>query len=373
MIPFSKPYLAGCERTTLEKSLSTAHWSGDGPFSRECCRILREMTGSPVFMTASATQALELALMALSLEPGDEVILPSYTFVSTANAAVLNGLRPVFVDIREDTLNIDETLIEGAITRKTRAILPVHYAGVAAEMESLSAIAKRHRLAVVEDAAQAVHAFYRKRPLGTFGDMGVFSFHQTKNFTCGEGGAIVVNNPDLMNRIEIHRQKGTDRSRFLKGDVDKYSWVDRGSSYVLSDLLAAFLAPQLEAREEITRLRKGVYERYLEGLSFGAGGRFRLPAIPASCEPNYHIFYIRLENETTRDRLKAHLKDKGIETASHFVPLHDSRGGKKFGTVGSRMEVTTRVASTLLRLPLYPGLSHREQQDVIRAVEGFFA
>lgn len=372
MIPFYRPHLTGQEQSHLEESLATGHWRADGPFSEKCCRILRERTNSPVYLTSSATHALELALMALNLHPGDEVIVPSFTFVSTANAVVMNGLTPVFVDIREDTLNIDEKLIERAITQRTRAVIPVHYAGVACEMESINALAKRFRLAVIEDAAHGVNAFYKERALGSWGDLGVFSFHQTKNLTCGEGGTVVVANEQLIKRIEIHRQKGTDRSRFLLGQIDKYSWIDRGSNYQLSDILAAFLYAQLQAMDEITEKRRILYMSYLENLGPIARGRFRLPVIPEACRSNYHIFHILMENQLERDRLKTYLADQGVETATHFVPLHSSPGGKKFGVVRGRMEVTDMAAGCLLRLPLYPDLTREEQDHILRCFGAFF-
>ncbi len=368
----SSPYLTGLELKFLEESVALGNWAGDGPFSEKCCALLSELTGSPVFLTPSGTHALELGLMSLNLAPGDEVILPSYTFVSTANALVINGLKPVFVDIRSDTLNLDEKLIEQAITKKTKAILPVHYAGVAAEMDAINSIAKKQGLTVIEDAAQGVNAYYKERPLGSLGDLGAFSFHQTKNFTCGEGGALVVSNKELLHRIQIHRQKGTDRTRFLKGEVDKYTWVDRGSSYLMSDLLAAFLYAQLQSMNEITLKRKKLFNYYLDGLRPLSNHYFQLPIIPSTCQSNYHLFYLLLENNQLRNRLQAYLKEHNIEASTHFEPLHDSKGGKKYGVVRGPMTVTNNIAANILRLPLLTDMTQEEQDRVVDALESFF-
>lgn len=371
-IPFYRPFLTGNELRRIEEALSSHLWGGDGPFSKKCSDRLRELTGSPVFLTSSGTHALELAFMALGLERDDEVILPSYTFVSCANAVVQMGLKPVFVDVREDTLNIDESLIERALTPRTKAVLVVHYAGVSAAMDPILDLARRRGLFVVEDAAQGVNAFYKGKHLGTLGDLGVFSFHNTKNVTSGEGGAIVVNNEKFLKRVEVHRQKGTDRSRFLRGEVDKYSWIDRGSCYWLSDILAALLFPQLEVLEEITQKRKAICDDYAKKLAPLAPGRFRLPVVPPECRTNHHIFYLLLDRPETRDRLRAHLRENGVEATAHFVPLHASPGGKKFGEIRSTMTVSERAGNCLLRLPLYAQMTREEQGCVIDALRSFF-
>ncbi len=372
-IPFSRPYLSGREWEYVREAIESRHWSGDGPFTRKCTNLLSSVTKCPVYLTPSGTAALELATMALGLEPGDEVILPSYTFPSTANAIVRAGLKPVFIDIREDTLNLDETLIEPAISEKTRAIMVVHYAGVAAEMEAINAIAKKRGLLVVEDAAHGVNAFWRGKPLGTLGDLGCYSFHQTKNFSCGEGGAIVVNNERFHERIQIHRQKGTNRSQFLLGKVDKYSWIDRGSNYMLSDILAAFLFAQLQALSDITERRKIIYFRYIDGLSgLSDNGDLVLPIIPKNAQSNYHLFHIVVKDPSVLEKLSTYLAKRGIETATHFIPLHSSAGGRRWGIVRSPMTVTERVGDCLLRLPLYTEITREEQERVIEAIRSFY-
>lgn len=311
--------------------------------------------------------------MTLNLKPGDEVILPSFTFVSTATAVVQMGLTPVFVDIRPDTLNIDERLIEPAISAKTRVIMPVHYAGVACEMDAIRTIAQKHRLKIIEDAAHGVNAFYGSTPLGALGELGVFSFHQTKNLTCGEGGALIVGDESYLKTVEIHREKGTNRSDFLRKEVDKYVWIDRGSSYLMADILASFLYAQLQAMEEITQKRKKKFERYQILLSGHNNHDLRLPVVPKNCRPNFHIYYILLENKQKRDALKEYLKQQGIETASHYLPLHKSAGGKKYAkAAASHLPVTKKTADTILRLPLYPGLTLREQIFICRHIENFF-
>jgi dTDP-4-amino-4,6-dideoxygalactose transaminase len=371
-IPFFLPYRSGREEEFLVQALASSHWSGDGPFSKKCSKMLEDLTGAPVLLTPSGTHALELAFMTLNLEPGSEVILPSYTFVSSATCLVQFGLKPVFVDVREDTLNIDETLIEQAISDKTRAILAVHYAGVAAEMDAILAIARKYGLAVVEDAAQAVRAFYKGKALGSLGNLGAFSFHHTKNFSCGEGGALVVADRRLFGAAEIHREKGTDRKQFLEGRIEKYTWRDRGSSYLLSDLSAAVLCAQLSAAEEIAARKKRIYETYREELSGVAPERMKLPVIPSGCRSNHHFFHVLLESATTRSELARHLRDRGVETAAHFVPLHDSPAGSRFGTARSPLDVSKKAGETLLRLPSHANLTPEEQERIIGAVKGFF-
>jgi len=372
LIPNSVPYLTGQELRYVTEVVSSVAMQEDGSFSQKCMSLLREKTGSPVYLTPSGTAALELAFMALDLGDGDEVLVPSYTFVSCANALVQMRLTPVFVDIREDTLNINELLLESAISPRTRAILVVHYAGIAAEMDSIMDIARRHNLVVIEDAAQAVNSHYKGKHLGSIGDIGIFSFHQTKNFSCGQGGAIVVNRDDLVEGIEIHRLKGTDRGRFLRGEVDKYSWIDRGSNYLLSEIQAAFLIAQLEGMEQITAKRKAAYEYYLEKLEPLSQGRFSLPVIPAGCCPNYHIFYILTSGQYELEQLDVYCRERSIETATHFVPLHSALGGRRFGKVGGSLAVTERVGQSLLRLPLYTQITQEEQDRVIDCLKSYF-
>ncbi len=371
-IPFHTPQITGDELDCLRESLKFGHWSGDGPFTKKCEVLLEKMMQSRVFLTPSGTHALELAVMSLGLSPGDEVILPSFTFVSTANALVLNALRPVFIDVRPDTLNMDEALVEQAISERTKAVLPVHYAGVVANMDAIVGTARKHGLSVIEDAAQAVNSYYDSKAAGTIGDFGCYSFHQTKNFSCGEGGALIVSNEKYRETVEIHREKGTNRSQFLQGRIDKYTWIDRGSSYLLSDLLAAFLYPQLLKMDEITRQREHLYLNYEERLSRLAPARFQLPTIPSNCRPNYHIFFLILDSASTREKFIAHMREKGVEVVSHFVPLHSSPAGKKFGTVRGKMDVTDRIADRLVRLPLYPQMTIETQGYVIEAIGSFF-
>ena len=307
------------------------------------------------------------------LGPGDEVILPSYTFVSTANAVVLRGATPVFVDVRPDTLNIDERLIEAAITPRTRAIFPVHYAGVACEMDEIMTIARRHNLLVVEDAAQGVFAKYKERWLGAIGHLGCYSFHETKNFSCGEGGALVVNDPEVENRAEILRAKGTNRSQFLRGQVDKYTWVDIGSSYVLSDMLAAFLLGQLEHMQRITSRRRAIYERYAAAFApLSAGNRIGVPFAPSHCTTNHHMFYILAADLEERTALIAHLRDAGILAVFHYVPLHSSPFARSIGVPQVDLPVTDKVSSSLVRLPMYFDLSDHEVDQVARCVIEFY-
>jgi len=371
-IPFFLPYRSGREEAFLAQALASSHWSGDGPFSKKCSKILEQMTGCPALLTPSGTHALELAFMTLNLEPGSEVILPSYTFVSSATCLVQFGLKPVFIDVREDTLNIDETLIEQALSPKTSAILAVHYAGVGAEMDAILAVARKRGLAVVEDAAQAVHSFYKGKALGSLGDLGAFSFHHTKNFSCGEGGALVVGDHRRLKAAEIHREKGTDRKQFLEGRIDKYTWQDRGSSYLLSDLSAAVLCAQLSAAEEIGARKKRIYETYREGLSGVAPERMKLPVISSGCRSNHHFFHVLLESAATRSKLAHYLKDQGVETAAHFVPLHDSPAGLKFGAARGTFPVSEKAGETLLRLPSHANLTPDEQERVIGTVRDFF-
>lgn len=373
-IPFNKPCVAGSEVEYIAAAIAAGQTSGDGPFTKRCQRLLETRFGAArALLTTSCTAALEMAGLLCDLKAGDEVILPSYTFVSTANAIVLRGARPVFVDVRPDTLNLDERLIEDALTPRTRAIWPVHYAGVACEMDEIMAIARRNGLTVVEDAAQGVFASYRGRWLGTIGDLGCYSFHETKNFSCGEGGALLVNAERFQHRAEILREKGTNRSQFLRGQVDKYTWVDVGSSYVPSDMLAAFLYGQLEHMEEITAKRRAVYERYTQLLApLAERGELRLPVVPTHCGSNYHMFYVLTADIDERSALIEHLKRAGILSVFHYVPLHTSPVGRSLGGRDGMLPVTEEVSSRLLRLPLFCDMTEAEVRDVAGQVYGFF-
>jgi dTDP-4-amino-4,6-dideoxygalactose transaminase len=372
-IPFNKPTVTGKELHYIAQVIAGGKIASDGPFTRECARLFENHFGIPkVLMTPSCTAALEIAAMLSDLHDGDEVILPSYTFVSTANAIVRLGARPVFVDIRPDTLNMDEELIEGAVTGRTKAILPVHYAGVACEMDRIMAIAERHDLLVIEDAAQGVYAFYRGRPLGSIGHLGAYSFHETKNYICGEGGALCINAPRFIERAEIIRDKGTNRSRFLRGMVDKYTWVDIGSSYVPSEITCAYLYAQLEQLEAIAHKRRSIYNFYLEHLApLEERGLLRLPRIPEHCESNYHMFYVLLPDSESRDRLMAQLKANGILAVFHYVPLHLAPMGERFGYRQGDLPVTEELSGRLLRLPFYYDLSHIEQMEVVSQINSF--
>ncbi len=373
-IPFNKPCIVGSELIYVGQTISGGHASGDGPFTRRAQKLMEDRFGAGrILLTTSCTAALEMAALLCKLGPGDEVIVPSFTFVSTANAIVLRGAKPVFVDIRRDTLNIDERLIEAAITPRTRAIFPVHYAGVGCEMDEIMAIARRHNLLVVEDAAQGVFAKYKGQWLGTIGHMGCYSFHETKNFSCGEGGALTVNDPDLEKRAEILREKGTNRSQFLRGQVDKYTWVDIGSSYILSDMLAAFLHGQLENMEKITARRSEIFNLYASLLApLVESGRIRTPFIPEHCTTNYHMFYLLAANQDERTALIAHLRNAGILAVFHYVPLHSSPFAKSLGLSQPNLPVTDDTSSRLLRLPMYYDLNDRDVTEVAMSVLDFY-
>jgi dTDP-4-amino-4,6-dideoxygalactose transaminase len=373
-IPFNKPFITGREMVYLQRCVDDAAIGGDGAFTRACARWLEQRFGAArVLMTPSCTAALEMAVQLLDVGPGDEVILPSFTFVSTANAVVRAGARPVFVDIRPDTLNLDESLIQAALTPRTRAIVPVHYAGVACDMDRIAALAARRDVAVIEDAAQGVNAFYKGRPLGTIGALGAYSFHDTKNYVCGEGGALVVNKSSLIERAEIIREKGTNRSQFRRGEVDKYTWVDVGSSYIPSEVSCAFLLAQLEAMDEITARRRAIGDNYRQRLSFLAErGRLQLPQPPPECETNHHAFVMLLPDAATRTALMAYLERSGISAAFHYVPLHSAPMGRKFGFKPDDLPVTESVSARLLRLPFFPGLTNEQQDRIIDAVTKFF-
>jgi dTDP-4-amino-4,6-dideoxygalactose transaminase len=370
-IPFNWPYATGKELTYLAEAQRNHQLSGDGPFTKRCQRWIEERTGcSKALLTHSCTSALDLAALLLDIQNGDEIILPSYTFVSTANAFVLRGAVPVFVDIREDTLNLDERLIEAAITPRTRAIAPVHYAGVSCEMDSIVAIARRHNLKVVEDAAQGVMANYKGRALGAIGDLGSFSFHETKNIHSGEGGSLLVNNPDLVPPAEILREKGTDRSRFFRGEVDKYTWQDVGSSFLPSEITAAFLWAQLEQAGRITLERKAIWQCYHERLAqFEQRGLLRRPIVPAECQHNAHMYYILLAADRDRQIVLDEFKSNQIGALFHYVPLHSSPAGMRFGRSQGNLPVTTSLSQRLIRLPLWIGLSEAQQARICNVLQ----
>jgi dTDP-4-amino-4,6-dideoxygalactose transaminase len=372
-IPFNKPSLSGNELLHVAESIRAGHISADGRFTRRCRELLETEFAVPgALLTTSCTHALEMAALLLDIEPGDEVIVPSYTFVSTVNAFVLRGAVPKFVDIRSDTLNMDETRIEPLITSRTKAIVPVHYAGVGCEMDAIISLAKKYEIAVVEDNAHGALGRYRGKHLGTFGSMATLSFHETKNLTCGEGGALFVNEESLLERAEIIRDKGTNRKRFLRGQVDKYTWSDVGSSYGLSEILAAYLCAQLEKREEIQLSRKKVWLKYRIGLNdWAAAHDVLLPFVPAHCDQAFHMFYILMPSLKTRQRLIDHLKSRGILSVFHYLPLHLSEMGKRNGGEPGQCPVCEDVSDRLLRLPFYNSLSEAEQNDVIDAIESF--
>ncbi len=374
-IPFNKPSAVGAELANIADALARGHLSGDGYYTRRCHQWLEQRLGCRrALLTHSCTGALEMAAILCDLEPGDEVIMPSYTFVSTANAFALRGAVPVFVDIRADTLNIDERLLEAAITPRTRAIAVVHYAGVACEMDAVMAIARRHDLLVVEDAAQALLATYKDRNLGTIGQLGCISFHETKNLLSGEGGALLINDGRFAARAEIIREKGTNRSRFLRGEVDKYSWVDIGSSYLPSELVAAFLDAQFAHSNAVITRRRALWQRYYAGLgALVAAGLIELPRPNYDDrQPNGHLFYVLTDALATRSALAAHLRAQDILSVSHYVPLHSSPAGRIRGRVSGSMNVTDDISDRLLRLPIYYSISDAEVDTVIDAVRDFF-
>lgn len=361
MIPFNKPYMSGKELLYIAEAHFNGKLAGDGPFTKRCHGWLEARTGSEkALLTHSCTAALEMAAILLDIKPGDEVIMPSYTFVSTANAFVLRGGVPVFVDIRPDTLNIDETLIEAAITPRTKAIVPVHYGGVACEMDTIMDIARRHKLMVIEDAAQGIMSSYKGRPLGSIGHLGCLSFHETKNIISGEGGALLINDVSLAHRAEIIREKGTNRSEFFRGQVDKYTWCDVGSSYLPGELIAAFLWAQMEAADEITHRRLAVWNTYHQAFaSLEHDGSVRRPIVPHGCTQNAHMYYLILPDLAFRTAFIDDMRKNGIATVFHYIPLHSSPAGKKFGRSHGELPVTEDLADRLVRLPLWVGLEER--------------
>jgi dTDP-4-amino-4,6-dideoxygalactose transaminase len=370
-IPFNKPSFAGNETRYIAEAIERGHVSGDGYFTKRCHALLEETTGAKrVLLTTNCTHALEMAGFLVHLAPGDEVIVPSFAFVTTVLAFVLRGAKPVFCDVRPDTLNLDETKLERLITKKTKAIVALHYAGVACEMDAILGVAARHGIPVIEDNAHGLFGKYRGRQLGTLGVLATQSFHETKNFTCGEGGALLINDASLIERAEILREKGTNRSRFLRGLVHKYTWVDLGSSYLPSDMLAAFLYAQLEARDEIQARRGAIWNRYARELAGWASDRgVALPHVPPHCEQPFHMFYLLLKDPAQREALIAHLEARGILAVFHYLPLHASEMGKKFGGRDGDCPVTEDVSSRLLRLPFFNHLTDAEQGEVIEAVK----
>jgi len=369
-IPFNWPYITGKELYYIAEAHSNGCLAGDGPFTNRCHAWLEERSRcAKALLTHSCTAALEMAALLLDIEPGDEVIMPSYTFVSTANAFVLRGAVPVFVDVRSDTLNLDERLIEPAITPRTRAIVPVHYAGVACEMDTIMTIAKPRGLKVVEDAAQGVMSSYKGRALGSIGDMGTYSFHETKNVICGEGGSLLVNDPELVLRAEIVREKGTNRSRFFRGEVDKYTWQEMGSSFLPGELSAAFLWAQLEEADGITRQRLERWHRYHDLLEpLENQGCLRRPIVPIDCQHNAHMYYILLSPGIDRQAVLDYLNNDGINAVFHYVPLHSSLAGQKYGRQSGDLSITDSISERLIRLPLWVGLTLDQQNHVVKTL-----
>ena len=374
-IPFNIPPYVGHEMEYLQKACEVNHKiCGDGPFTKQCKAWVEEKTGTAgCLMTTSGTSALEMAAHLSHIQPGEEVIMPSYTFCSTADAFVLKGAVPVFVDIRPDTMNLDETLLEDAITDKTRAIAAVHYAGVSCEMDTILEIAGRHHLTVVEDAAQGVMSSYKGRALGTLGDFGCYSFHETKNYSMGEGGAILIRDPEKISEAEILREKGTNRSQFFRGQIDKYTWVDYGSSFLPSELNAAYLMAQLDQADAINHARLARWEQYYRLLSpLAAEGRIELPVIPKDCVHNAHMFYIKTRDLEERQALIQALREQGILAVFHYIPLHSSPAGKKFGRFHGEDRYTTRESERLLRLPMHYSLTEENVNDVVSVIEEFY-
>lgn len=373
-IPFSKPCLEGKELVYIAEAVNNGLIAGDGHFTRQCHSFLETELGvKKALLTTSGTHALEMAAILLNIKEGDEIITPSFTFVSTPGAFALRGAHPVFIDIRADTLNVDEKQLENLITPRTKAIIPVHYAGVACEMDSILDIADRHNIAVVEDNAHGLFGKYKGKFLGTFGSMSTLSFHQTKNFTCGEGGALLLNDDKYTERAEIIREKGTDRSRFSRGEVDKYTWVDIGSSYLPSDILAAFLYAQFEAKNHIQQCRQQIWDNYYARLKdWAKEHKVKLPVVPEYCEQPYHMFYMIMPSFEERQRLIAHLKSRGIQSVFHYIPLHLSDMGVRLGGKKGDCPVTENISERLVRLPFYNELTQTQQETVVEAIFDFY-
>jgi dTDP-4-amino-4,6-dideoxygalactose transaminase len=374
MINFNVPPYTGKEIEYIQEAVRNQKICGDGPFTKKCSEWIEDRTGtSKCLLTTSCTHATELAALLADIKEGDEVIMPSYTFVSTADAFVLRGAKAVFVDVRPDTMNIDETLIEDAVTERTKAIVPVHYAGVGCEMDTIMDIAGRHHLMVVEDAAQGIMSTYKGKALGTFGEFGCFSFHETKNFSMGEGGALLIRDQKYIEDAEIFREKGTDRSKYFRGQVDKYRWQNYGSSYLPSDMNAAYLYAQLQLADEITQTRMARWNAYNEQLApLAEAGRIELPYIPEHCEHNAHMFYIKTKDMEERSRLIAFLKEKGIMAVFHYVPLHSAPAGKKFGRFHGEDRFTTKESERLLRLPMFYTLTADQTEYITEQVKAFY-
>ena len=373
-IPFNKPPYIGKESEYVLDAVNKGHISGDGDYTKKCAKKLEELSGTKrALLTTSCTHATEMAALLSDIKPGDEVIMPSYTFVSTADAFVLRGATPVFVDIRPDTMNIDETLIEDAITSKTKAIVPVHYAGVGCEMDTIMDIARRHNLTVIEYAAQAIASTYKGKALGTFGDFGCYSFHETKNISMGEGGALLIQNEDLVEPAEIIREKGTNRAKFFRGQIDKYTWVNYGSSYLPSDMNGAYLWAQLENIDIIQKKRLSVWNRYKEGLSELEKREYiEFGMIPDGCTNNAHMFYIKVRDLENRTNLLNYLKEKGIQAVFHYVPLHSAPAGRKFGRFNGEDRYTTKESERLMRLPLFYSITDEEVEYTIETLLKYF-
>lgn len=373
MVNFNEGTFLGSEFEYIKDAINRKHISGDGYYTKKCNEILEQRIGcKKALLTHSCTAALEISAMLLDLQPGDEIICPSYTFVTTASAFVLRGAKCVFVDIREDTLNLDEKLIENAITEKTKVIVPVHYAGVACEMDKIIEIAKKHNLIVVEDSAQAIGSLYKNKPCGSFGELGCFSFHETKNVVCGEGGAIAINDEKYIERAEIIREKGTNRSKFFRGQVDKYTWVDLGSSYLPSDMNAAYLYPQLEILDEINIKRQVLWEKYHGAFEkYENEGLIKRPYIPDNCKHNAHMYFLRFNDLKTRTEFIDYMKKNNISTVFHYLPLHSSPAGIKFGRYTGDMNVTNKVSDTLVRLPMFYSMDNQTQDYVIKKASEF--
>jgi dTDP-4-amino-4,6-dideoxygalactose transaminase len=372
-IPFNRPLVLETAFDYLRQTVAAGHLSGDGPFTHRCHALLEELLGAPrVLLTTSGTHALELAALLLEVQPGDEVIVPAFTFVSTINAFVLRGARPVFIDIRPDTLNLDERQLEERITARTKAIVPVHYAGVGCEMDAINEIAARHGIAVVEDNAHGLLGRFRGQPLGTFGRLAALSFHETKNFSCGEGGALILNEPADAARAEVLREKGTNRAQFFRGQADKYTWLDVGSSFLPSDVLAALLLSQLEARDHLQQRRRQIWQRYASQLrDWAEENGVSLPVVPAYCEQPWHMFYLLLPSPADQPALLEHLRQEQIMAVFHYLPLHLSRMGRRFGGRVGDYPVTEDVTQRLVRLPFYSGLGEDDQARIIESVRCF--
>ncbi len=375
MIKFNIPPFTGRELENIKKAVNSEKICGDGEFTKQCNEWIERKTGtSKALLTTSCTHALEMAALLCDIKPGDEVIMPSYTFVSTADAFVLRGARIVFVDIRPDTMNINEALIEDAITDCTKAIVPVHYAGISCEMDTIMDIANRHNLKVVEDAAQGVYSYYKGKALGSIGDFGCYSFHETKNYSMGEGGALLISDAGLIEQAEIIREKGTNRSKFFRGEIDKYTWVNKGSSYLPSELNAAYLYAQLEEADKINQSRLDTWEFYFRELTpLYEKGRISLPFVPKECQHNAHMFYIKCADLTERTRLINYLKEHDILSVFHYVPLHTAPAGRRFGCFHGEDRYTTKESERIIRLPLYYGIKEEDREKVVQVVRKFFS